>query len=115
MRKLPISYLMSLLIVILIPAQVIYGKQPSHEETAQHLVSVSSYEEKAKEIDALIADHKQLKKDYRERFFINPELTPPEKLQKIEMHCDAVIKAAENEKEALLAIAKLHQNSADEH
>lgn len=114
MRNLRMLHLLGLLIITVIPAQVLYGKEPSPEKAMPHLNSVSEYEEKAREIDALIVDHRQLKKDYKEKFFINPELTPLEKLQKIETHCDAVIKAAEDEKSALLAIAHLHQNSADD-
>ena len=89
-----------------------YSAEPSG--VSGHLYDVASYKEKAEEIDQLIEDHRQLKLDYREKFFVDPELTPPEKLQKIEAHCDAVIEAAESEKAALLAIASFHQNSADE-
>ncbi len=109
MRSISLALHLALVIIACTFARELYA-----ENKTTHLVSVGSYEDKAKEIDALIEDHKQLKKDYKERFFVNPELTPLEKLQKIEEHCDTVIEAAQNEKAALLQIAGFHRNSADE-
>jgi hypothetical protein len=104
---------LALLILQIVWMPLLHAAEPA-PSGQEHLVHVDDYKEKAKEIDALIKDHKQLKQDYKEKFFINPELTPLEKLQKIEAHCDSVIEAAESEKAALLAIASFHQNSADE-
>lgn len=81
---------------------------------SDHLTLAASYEAKAQAQDALIADHTQMKQDYKAKFFVNEKLTPPGKIQKMEDHCNAIIKTAQQEKEELLDFAKWHRMRAAE-
>ena len=81
---------------------------------AEHLALATSYEQKAAAQDALIAEHTQMKQDYKAKFFVNEKVTPMEKIRKMEDHCDAIIAAAQKEKNELLEFAKWHQMRAAE-
>jgi monoamine oxidase len=81
---------------------------------ADHEGLAASYEEKAAAQDALIAEHTQMKKEYKDRFFVNEKVSSPDKIRAMENHCDAIIEAAKEEKGQLLEFAKWHRMSAAE-
>ena len=55
-----------------------------------------------------------MKIDFKKRFYVNDKLTPMAGLSKMSSHCDAIIKAAEEEKAHLSEFAKWHQMRAAE-
>ena len=81
---------------------------------AEHQAKATSYEEKVKAQDALIAEHQQEKKDYKRKYYINDKVTPPQVLAPVEKHCDTVIKDATKLRDDLLELAKWHRMRADE-
>lgn len=99
--------------LVLMPSVPVVAADPS-DVASDHLVLAASYEEKAKAQDALIAEHTQMKADYKSRFFVNEKVTPMEKIRKMENHCDAIIQSAETEKAELLEFAKWHRMRAAE-
>lgn len=79
------------------------------QATAEHLKMAKYYEDKAAEQDALIAEHEQMKANYKQDFFINEKVSPMNKLKKMEQHCDAIIETARKQKNQLLEFAKWHR------
>jgi len=84
------------------------------EVASEHLALAASYESKAAAQNALIAEHTTMEQEYKERFFVNEKVTPIEKIRKMENHCDAIIDAAQKEKNELLEFAQWHRMRAAE-
>jgi hypothetical protein len=91
----------------------VYGAE-ADQVMAEHSAKAASYEEKAKNQDALIAEHQQEKKDYKRKYYINDKVTPPQVLAPVEKHCDAIIKDATKLREDLIELAKWHRMRAAE-
>lgn len=83
---------------------------------ADHKNLAASYREKASEQDALIVEHQQMKKDYDRRFTPSnaSKIGIPSKVKEMEKHCGKIVKAAQQEKQALLDFAKWHEMRAAE-
>ena len=79
-----------------------------------HLARAASGEEKATVQEALVAEHTAMKRDYKRRFYVNEKVSPLLKVQKMEAHCDAIIKAAQAEATELREFAKWHRMRAEE-
>jgi len=82
--------------------------------SADHLKMVKYYEGKAAEQDAIITEHQQMKKEYKQRYFINEKVTPVSRLKNMEQHCDAIINDAQKLKADFLESAKWHKMRAAE-
>ncbi len=92
-----------------------YAVEGDVSKVAQdHLAMAASYEEKATAQEALVAEHTQMKRDYKSRFYINEKVTPLRKVQKMEEHCDAIIKQAHTLATELREFAKWHRMRAAE-
>ena len=94
-------------------SSIVYAAEPSQVAT-DHLSMAKSYEDKAAAQDALIAEHEQMKKDYKSKYFINEKITPMAKLKKMNDHCDAIIKDAKKLKAEFLDFGKWHRLRAEE-
>lgn len=81
---------------------------------ADHEAMSVSYAEMAVAQDAIMVEHTHMKEGYKDRYFVNEKVTPLDKIRPMEKHCDALIKAAEEEKTRLLEFAKWHQMRAAE-
>ena len=79
-----------------------------------HRALAASYEEKAAAQEALVAEHTAMKRDYKRRVYVNEKVSPMLKVQKMEAHCDALIKQAQAEASALREFAKWHRMRAAE-
>ncbi len=81
-----------------------------------HKAMAASYQEKAATQDALITEHQQMKKNYAERFTPGnaSKIGIPSKVKEMEKHCGKIVKAAQQEKQALLDFAKWHTMRAAE-
>ena len=99
--------------LILISAAVGYAVE-TPDAINEHLALAASYEEKVAAQDALIAEHTKMKADYKSRFFVNEKVTPMDKILEMEEHCDAIIEAAQIEKNQLLDYARWHRMRASE-
>ncbi|MBA4373649.1 MAG: hypothetical protein C0402_12415 [Thermodesulfovibrio sp.] len=113
MKKLSIIIFSLVIMIASVVAQNVYAAETSQVST-DHLAMSKSYEDKAAAQDALIAEHEQMKKDYKSRFFINEKLTPMAKLKKMNDHCDAIIKDAQKLKADFNDFAKWHRLRAAE-
>ncbi len=81
---------------------------------ADHQAMAASYDNKAKAQDELIAEHTQMKQDYKKRFYINEKVTPASGLAKMDEHCDAIIGDAKKLQAEFLDFAKWHRMRAAE-
>jgi uncharacterized coiled-coil DUF342 family protein len=82
---------------------------------ADHEAKAAQYLEKVKAQDALIAEHTQMKKYFRRRYYVNEKLTPMKTaIEPMEKHCDAIIKDATKLKGELEEFAKWHDMRAAE-
>ncbi len=83
---------------------------------ADHKAMAASYQEKAAAQDALITEHQQMNKDYDRRFTPGnaSKIGIPSKVKEMEKHCGKIVKAAQQEKQALLDFAKWHEMRAAE-
>ncbi len=88
------------------------GEAP--QVATDHLAQAAVYEQRAQAQDALIAEHTQMKQDYRKRFFVNEKVSPMRKIKEMENHCDAIIKDASSLKVEFLELAKWHRMRAAE-
>ncbi len=81
------------------------------EVIADHQSMATSYEQKAASQEALISEHKQMKKEYAKRFTPSnsSKMGVPPKVKEMEAHCDKIINLAQQEKQVLLDFAKWHQ------
>ncbi len=61
---------------------------------SDHKAMIVSYEEKAKAQQAIIDEHEQMKQDAKRRWYVNDKLTPPQLLEPMRGHCDAIVKDA---------------------
>lgn len=91
-----------------------YAIEDALEAAKSHEEAALNYEQKAAAQDTLIAEHQQMKKEYKQRYFINEKVTPISRIQKMEKHCDAIIKDAEELKRDMLDFAKWHRMRAEE-
>lgn len=99
---------------LLLPAA--YATEDAAAVADAHQQMAASYQAKAAEQDALIAEHEQMKKDYEKRF-TPPNASKvgvPSDVKEMEAHCDRIINAAEKEKQELLDFAKWHEMRAAE-
>jgi len=113
MKKLSIIIFSVVIMIASAVAQNVYAAEPS-QVADDHLAMAKSYEDKAAAQDALIAEHEQMKKDYKARYFINEKITPMSQLKKMNEHCDAIIKDAKKLKAEFLDFAKWHRFRAAE-
>ncbi len=84
------------------------------DAATSHLNLAASYEQKAATQDVVIAEHQQMKKDYREKFFVNAKVTPGNQVKEMENHCDALIQDARKLQAEYLEFAKWHRMRAAE-
>ena len=75
---------------------------------------IVSYEEKAKAQQAIIDEHEQMKQDAKRRWYVNDKLTPPQLLEPMRGHCDAIVKDATKLRDDLRELAKWHRMRAAE-
>ncbi len=94
-------------------SQQLYAAESS-QVAADHLKLEKYYEGKAAELDAIIAEHQQMKQEYKQHYFINEKVTPISRLRKMEQHCDAIIQDAQKLKTDYLESAKWHAMRAAE-
>jgi len=94
-------------------SQNLYAAEPS-QVASDHLKMEKYYEGKAAEQDAIIAKHQQMKREYKQQYFINEKVTPVSQLKKMEQHCDAIIHDVEKLKADYLESAKWHAMRAAE-
>jgi len=113
MKTLSIVILGLAIMVGSLVTQNVYAAEPS-QVAADHLAMAKSYEEKAAALDAVIAEHEQMKKEYKSKFFINEKATPMSGLKKMNAHCDAIIKDAKKLKAEYLDFEKWHEMRAKE-
>jgi hypothetical protein len=113
MKNVSIMILGLAILFSVVVSPIAYAAEPPQVST-DHLAMAKSYEDKAAAQDALIAEHEQMKKDYKSRFFINEKLTPMAKLKKMNDHCDAIIKDAQKLKADFNDFAKWHRLRAAE-
>jgi hypothetical protein len=90
-----------------------YAAEPS-QVAADHLSKVKYYEDKAAEQGAIIAEHQQMKADYKKHYYINEKLTPSARMKEMEDHCDAIIHHAQMLKDEFLEFAQWHKMRAAE-
>lgn len=83
---------------------------------ADHKAMAASYQEKAAAQDALIKEHQDMKGTYEKRFTPSnwSKIGIPSNVKEMDKHCGKIIKAAQQEKQALLEFAKWHQMRAAE-
>ena len=113
MKRLSILMLVFLGVLgVLLPIRVDAAEAP--QVASDHLALAASYEAKAADQDALIAEHTKMKADYKDRFFVNEKLTPMSQVQKMDDHCNNIIQVAQAEKDHLLEFAKWHRMRAAE-
>lgn len=109
------SWMMGLAMIMALGFPVrLYAEAEPSQVAQDHQAMAASYEEKAAAQDALIAEHTQMKQDYKNRYFINEKLTPSGKVKKMEDHCNAIINDAQKLKDELLDFAKWHRMRAAE-
>ena len=113
MRTLSIMILGLAMVVATAVSSGVYAAEPS-QVAADHLAMAKSYEDKAAAEDALIAEHEQMKRHYKARFFISERITPMIQLMKMEKHCDVIIEDAQKMKADFLDFAKWHRMLAAE-
>lgn len=77
-------------------------------KTLTHAEKAEAYEQKATELDAVVAEHKAMKKDGF------TEKTPVTVRQKMEKHCDAIITDAAKLRDDYKAFATWHRMNATE-
>jgi hypothetical protein len=73
-----------------------------------HLTLAASYEQRAGQQDAVIAEHQQMKKEGV------TDKTSPAVKDKMAKHCDAIIEHAKKLKEDYEAFARFHRMQAEE-
>lgn len=112
MKTMKLPIVLSLLMVLIF-TPLAYAVEAS-EVISDHQKMTATYEEKAAAQDVLIAEHEQMKKDYKRRFYLNDKVTPPGRIQKMETHCDVIISDASKLKQDLLEFARWHRMSAIE-
>lgn len=78
-----------------------------------HLGRASEYEARIKELDGVIAEHEQMKRD-QHRFFVNPRLTPAPQNKEMEKHCDRIILDTKQLQGDLRELAEWHKARAAE-
>jgi organic radical activating enzyme len=86
----------------------VYGADLS-KAIADHTNSAFTYEKRAAELDTVINEHLQMKKEYKKRFYIDEQTTPTPVLQEMEQHCDAIVRDANRLKSNFLALAEWHK------
>jgi hypothetical protein len=91
----------------------LYAAEPL-QVAADHLSMVKNYADKAAEQSAIIAEHQQMKLDYKKRYYINEKLTPSARMKEMEDHCDAIIHHAQMLRDEFLEFAKWHKMRAAE-
>ena len=92
----------------------VYAEEDISKVAKDHLALAASYEEKATGQEALVAEHTDMKRDYKRRFYVNEKVSPLLKVQKMEAHCDGIIRAAQAEATELREFAKWHRMRAAE-
>ncbi len=113
MKTRNIAILILVIMIGLALSHNLYAAEPA-QVAADHLSMAKSYEGKAADQDAIIAEHQQMKTDYKKRFFINEKLTPSARMKEMENHCDAIIQDAQKLKTEFLEFAKWHKMRAAE-
>jgi len=95
-------------------AAPVYAAEDVSKVAQDHLAMAASYEKQATAQEALVAEHTQMKRDYKSRFYINEKVTPLRTMQKMDEHCDAIIKPAQALATELREFAKWHRMRAAE-
>ncbi len=93
----------------------VYPLQAEAEQgrlVADHLEQAISYEEKIAQLDIEIASHLKMKKEYRFTYGTNEKIHWTGRIEEMEKHCDAVIKAAEKLKRSYSEFVKWHRIQA---
>ena len=83
---------------------------------ADHKAMAASYREKAAAQDALITEHQGMKGTYAKRFTPSnySKIGIPSNVKNMDKRCGKIVKAAQQEKQALLDFAKWHEMRAAE-
>ena len=113
MKKFDFLALSLAVLLGLVPSLPVFAVE-APQAASEHSALAASYEAKAQAQDALIAEHTQMKQDYKARFFVNEKVTPMSQIQKMDDHCNSIIQTAQKEKEELLDFAKWHRMRAAE-
>ncbi|HXY54355.1 MAG TPA: hypothetical protein VEM40_06770 [Nitrospirota bacterium] len=113
MKKHRITILSLALLIGFAFSQNVYATEPS-QVAADHLKMEKYYAGKAVEQDAIIAEHQQMKSEYKQQYFINEKVTPVSRLKEMEKHCDAIIHDTEKLKSDYLETEKWHKMRAAE-
>ncbi len=79
-----------------------------------HLEEEAYYEKKAKEEDAIIAEHQKEKNEFYRKYFINEKVTPRFRLRPMVRHCDIIIHEAKKMRRQFLMFAHWHKMRAEE-
>ena len=108
MKKLQSVILATLLLAMALPVRV------QADEVSDHQGLVASYEKKAAEQDAVIAEHEQMKKDYAARFSVPQKGGKLPQIQAMEKHCNAIIEDATKLRDEYRDFAKWHKMRAAE-
>ena len=91
-----------------------YAEADAAQVANDHRAMAASYEEKAAAQDALVTEHTDMRRDYKQRFYLNEKVSPAAKLRNMEEHCDAIIQQAKAEAAELREFAKWHRMRAAE-
>jgi len=79
---------------------------------ADCLAMAEKYEKLAADQEAVVQEHTQMKKDYRQKFFL-PKQEREKALADMDKHCDAIIAAAQKLAEEYKAMAQWHKMHAE--
>ena len=91
----------------------IYADETS-DAIAYHENLATSYEAKAMAQDTSIAEHKQMKEDYKKKSPIHPKFDLPKRVREMNKHCDAIIHETGKLKNQFLDFAEWHRMRAAE-
>lgn len=99
--------------LVLVPARAA-AAATAQQVASEHLAKATAYEAQAKTQSALISEHEQEKKEYKNKYYINDKVTPPQRFAAFEKHCDSVIADAAKLRDELSDFAKWHRLQAAE-
>lgn len=80
----------------------------------EHEKQAAIYEQQAKAQEDVMAEHEQMMKDYKKRYYVNDKVTPPRILKPMETHCNAIITDAKKLRNEYREFAKWHRMRAAE-
>ncbi|MBK7971768.1 MAG: hypothetical protein IPK07_00140 [Deltaproteobacteria bacterium] len=94
-------------------AQAPVASDPA-KSTQDHLVLAASYDLRLQDLDRLIAEHEQMKRDHRRFYSVNEKVIAKKPSSEMEKHCDAIIQDAKRLERDLRDFAAWHRSVAGE-